>query len=99
MKRINGMAGDTIYLTITKLVTTLAGIITTKILSVNLSLTEYGTYSQALVIISVVSSLIFCGLGDAINFYYNGSFKNDEEKKRKVVNTIFAIEMLSLIHI
>lgn len=94
MKRINGMAGDTIYLTITKLVTTLAGIITTKILSVNLSLSEYGTYSQALVIISVVSSLIFCGLGDAINFYYNGSFKNDEEKKRKVVNTIFAIEMV-----
>lgn len=94
MKRINGMAGDTIYLTITKLVTTLAGIITTKILSVNLSLSEYGTYSQALVIISVVSSLIFCGLGDAINFYYNGSFQNDEEKKRRVVNTIFAIETM-----
>lgn len=95
MKKVNGMAGDTIYLTITKLVTTLVGIITTKILSVNLSLSEYGTYSQALVIISVVSSLIFCGLGDCINFYYNGiRFKDNEEKKRKVLNTIFAIEFV-----
>ncbi len=95
MKSLGGTAADTVYLTITKLFTTLSGILITKILSVGLSLEEYGTYSQALVIISVVSSLIFCGLGDCINYYYNGNAISDNEaKKKRVVNTIFLIEYI-----
>ena len=73
MKNINmkGATWDSIFLTIVKFITTFTAILQTKILSVGLSLTDYGTYSQANVIVSISASILLLGLGDAINYFFN----------------------------
>lgn len=92
---VNGASWDSIFLTFVKFVTTLISIILTKILSSYLSLTEYGTYSEANIIISIGASIIMLGLGDALNYYYNKKTSDDDNiDKRKIVNTIFLIEII-----
>lgn len=91
---INGASWDSVFLTIVKLVTTLTAILQTKILSVGLSLTAYGTYSQANVVVSVCTSILLLGLGDAINFFYNDE-RHPREKRVNSVNTIYAIELIA----
>lgn len=97
MKSVNmrGATWDSVFLTIVKLVTTLTAILQTKILSVGLSLADYGTYSQANVIVSICTSILLLGLGDAINYFYNNaSNEYDESKRITMVNTIYAIEIV-----
>jgi O-antigen/teichoic acid export membrane protein len=84
-----GAAFDSLMLSITKLTTICMGMIITKALSVSLSLTEYGTYSQALMIVNVTVSIIMFGLLDALNFYYNSL---SDGTRQQYVNTIFYIE-------
>ncbi len=97
MRKLNfgGASWDSLLLTFVKFVTTLTAIVQTKILSVGLSLTDYGTYSQTNVIISVLTAVLMLGLGDAINYFYNNhSAQNDEAARKKSVNTIFLIEII-----
>lgn len=98
MKKINikGASWDSMFLAVIRIVTTLASIIETKILSVGFNLTMYGTYAQISVVISICNSLLVLGLGDALNYYYNSSSgKYNREERLTFVNTIFAIEMLA----
>lgn len=96
MSKFKGATWDSIFLTIVKFVTTLTAIVQTKILSVGLSLTDYGTYSQAMVIVSLCTSILLLGLGDAINYFYNNSTNdNTIEKKRSIIATIFLIEIFA----
>lgn len=97
MKHINtkGASWDSMFLTFVKILTTLTSIVVTKILSVGLSLTDYGTYSQAILIVSIGTTIILFGLGDALNYFYNNqSIEAAEEKREKIVNTIFFIEII-----
>lgn len=96
MSRFKGATWDSMFLTIVKFVTMLTVIVQTKILSVGLSLTNYGTYSQAMVVVSLSTSILLLGLGDAINFFYNNSSsENTIEKKKRIIATVFFIEMLA----
>jgi O-antigen/teichoic acid export membrane protein len=89
-----GASWDSIFLTFVKLVTTLATIAQTKILSVGLSLTDYGTYSQANVVLSILTSLLLLGFGDAINYFYNSRAQQFDQNKRVcIVNTVFCTEV------
>ena len=93
---MKGAAWDSFFLTIVKFVTILTSILQTKILSVGFSLTDYGTYSQANIVVSIFTSLLLLGLSDAIVYFYNdksGRLANDD--KIRVINTIFAIEMIA----
>ena len=87
-----GLATDAIFLTIAKLVTSLISILITKLLAVNFSLYDYGTYSQAMLIVSTATSLSILGLTDGVNYFYNGNFNT--EQKRKNINTIFLIQFI-----
>jgi len=88
-----GAGWDSIFLSIVKLITTVTVIINTKILSLGLSLIDYGTYSQANLIISISTSVLLFGLGDALSYYYNGSNIKNIDKDR-IVNTIYFIEII-----
>lgn len=91
MKKINlkGASWDSVFLTFVKLVTTLTAILQTKILSVGLSLSDYGTYSQANVVVSVCTAILLLGLVDAINYFYNDE-RHPKEKRIRLVNTVYA---------
>ena len=87
-----GMATDAIFLTVAKLITSLVSILITKLLAVRFSLYDYGTYSQAMLIVNTATSLSILGLTDGVNYFYNGNFR--EEQKRKNVNTVFLIQSI-----
>lgn len=55
---------------------------------------DYGTYSQANVVVSVCTSILLLGLGDAINYFYNNE-KCLKERRIRAVNTIYAIELVA----
>ncbi len=96
MKRISikGAGWDSMFLAVGKVLTMLFTIVSAKMLSVGLSLTEYGTYSQANLVNTVGRSLILLGLGDALNYFFNSRQENIEEKTRqRIVNTVFFLEL------
>lgn len=91
MKQVfRGAAWDSLFLTIVKLTTTLISIVTTKVMATSLSLNQYGTYSQGLLVISVTASVIILGMNDAVNYFYNRT--EDLKRRCDYVNTIFAVE-------
>ena len=89
-KRIGGTSADAILLMFIKLVTILLGFAITRLLSQYLSVYDYGTYSQVLLIVSTVSSVTILGMMDGINFFYCSC--RDREERDAYVATIFALQ-------
>lgn len=87
------IAKDSIILAIVRAITICTSLIQTMILSRIMSLTEYGVYSQLLIIISIVTTFSNLGLNNAINYFYNRYDKNNE--KEKYINVIFALTILA----
>ena len=90
IKNSNGAATNSFILTFVHLVTTVLGLIVTKLLSVHFSLEEYGTYSQALMVTTTATSFSILGLTNATNYFYNRT--KDENNQRMYISTIFAIQ-------
>ena len=92
--KMKGATWDSIFLIVVRLATILTTIIQTKILSIGLSLHEYGSYSQALLVVSVTTSCIMLGLGDGLNYFYNSNLNalGGDGKRTAYVNTIFFLE-------
>lgn len=89
-KRAGGASYDAIALTVIKLVTTALGLIVTRLLSEHLSIHDYGTYSQILLVVSTVSSLTILGMADGMNYFYCG--EPDADKKESYAATIFTLQ-------
>lgn len=92
MKNKSGLAVDFIVLSAVKVVTAGSGMLTTAILSRRYSLAQYGTYSQALMMVAMASALILFALMDATNYFFNRF--NDQSKRRRYINTIFFLETI-----
>lgn len=82
-----GASGDSILMTIVNLVTLCFSLIMTKILSVNLSLQQYGTYSQVMLLVSTIGSVTIIGMVDGLNFFFFQ--EKDENERNKYISTIF----------
>ena len=72
---------NAIKLTFAKIITLAVGMLSSMLLSRFRSLTEYGTYSQLLMVINLASSLFMLGLPNCIN-YFLGKAKSNEERAR-----------------
>lgn len=96
IKRIFNLQGasiDSLLLTFMQLVTYATGMITTKILSMYLSLNDYGTYSSVLLVVSIAASFTLLGLGDCLNYYYNNKQTcKTEEIRNSYVNSIYLVQ-------
>lgn len=75
------MALDALKLTTSKLITMVISMITAMLLARLLTLEEYGTYAQILLVINLVTSLFMLGLPNSINFFLARA-KDDEERKK-----------------
>jgi len=89
----NGASTDSILLTFVKLVTFFTSMLTTKILSVSLSLYDYGTYSSVILITGSLTSFTLLGLGDAINYFYNNNDSCKADERESFINTIYLIQL------
>lgn len=91
-KRIGGVSFDAILLTCIKLVTTALGLVITRLLSEHLSVHDYGTYSQILLIVSTVASLTIFGMMDGMNYFY--CKESDVQKKEAYTATILTSQLM-----
>ena len=90
--RFKGAASDSILLTFVRVITAVLGLLVTKLLSIHFSLHEYGTYSQAMLIVTTATSISILGLTNAVNYFYNAA--SDEKNKERYVGTIFTIQYI-----
>lgn len=88
--KFSGNAFDSLALTFVTVVTTVLGLVVSKLMSMHFSLTDYGTYSQAMLIVSTVTSVTILGLTNATNYFYNSV--TDEKQKYDNISTVFAIQ-------
>ena len=91
-KRLGGASFDAILLTFIKLIATALGIITTRVLSQYLTVYDYGTYSQILLIVSTVAALTIFGMMDGMNYFY--CREADVQKKEAYTATIFTAQLM-----
>ena len=89
---VRGASSDAILLMVVKLVTTVLGLATTRMLSEHLSLYDYGTYSQILLVVSVVSSATILGMMDGINYFYHAA--RDAQEKESSVSAMFTLQCM-----
>lgn len=92
MKKINGATIDALFLTFIRLVTLLNSMVTYKLMAVYFSLEEYGTYSSAILVSSVITSATILGLTDGINYFY--AKQRNLENGKKYAHTIIQIEII-----
>lgn len=85
-----GASVDAILLAMIKMVTAVLGFVITRLLSQYLSVSDYGTYSQVLLIVSTVSSLTIFGMMDSVNFFYS-SARNETERENSIA-TMFTMQ-------
>lgn len=89
---LRGASGDSLYLMLTKLVTMLLGMAVARILSQTLSLAEYGSYSEIMLLTSTLSALTIMGMADGVNyFFYNN---NSPEQRNRYISTIFSLQYI-----
>ncbi|MBQ5825699.1 MAG: oligosaccharide flippase family protein [Clostridia bacterium] len=73
------VGSNAVKLTAAKFITLGISMVSSMLLARFRSLTEYGTYSQMMMAVSLVSSLLMLGLPNSIN-YFLGKAKSDEER-------------------
>ena len=88
-ERMGNIVNDSALLIFVRVVTMSVSIVQTMILSRTLTKTDYGTYSQALLIISFFSPFFSLGLENAVNYFFNKS--KSEKERQKFINTIFSL--------
>ncbi len=77
---------DALKLTSAKLLTMLISLVSSMLLSRFRTLTEYGTYSQIMMTITLVSSLLMLGLPNSINYFLS---KSDSEAEREKFLSVY----------
>lgn len=87
-----GTSGDAILLMSIKLVTTVLGLVVTRLLSQYLSVYDYGTYSQIMLMVSTVNTLTILGMIDGVNYFYCS--ERDENRRESYISTIFALQCI-----
>ena len=90
--KIKGTSGDAFLLTFVKFVTMALSLVITRLLSEHLSVYDYGTYSQILLIVSTVSSVTILGMMDGVNFFY--SSEQDLQRREAYIATIFSLQCI-----
>lgn len=73
-------------LSLSKILALIIGIVSAAILSRVRSLEEYGTYSQMLTAVTIVTSILMLGLPNSINFYLS---RHDDTKERNHFISVF----------
>lgn len=88
-----GNSVDAALLTLVKINTAVLGLICTRLISVNFSYQDYGTYSQALLCSTTLTAIAILGLTDAVNLFFNKI--NDKQKQKPILATIFNLQYVS----
>ena len=81
LNRKSSVGGDAVILTVSKFMTTLIGVVTSMLLARFRTLEEYGTYSQIIMVVDLVSTFLMLGLPNSVN-YFLAKADTKEQKQR-----------------
>lgn len=91
---MKGTSVDAIMLTVVRVITLVIGLACVKIVSVYFSLGEFGLYSEAMLVVSTVTSFTILGLSDGVNYFYNADKGREKDIHRNsYLTTIFLIQL------
>lgn len=90
--KLRGASADAVLLMIIKLVTMVLGFAVTRLLSQYLSVYDYGTYSQILLVVSTVTNITILGMIDGVNYFYCS--EPDADKRERYISTMFALQCM-----
>ncbi|MEG2286160.1 MAG: oligosaccharide flippase family protein [Eubacterium sp.] len=91
-KKGNSIATDSFLLIFVRCITMMASIVQSMVLARTLSKSVFGTYSQALLIISLIAPFLSIGLDNSINYFFNKT--DDLDEKKKYINTIMGLSFI-----
>lgn len=80
-------------MTIVRVFTIVISIISIKLTAVTFNLHEFGTYSEAILIISTVTAITILGMSDGVNYFYNLS-EITENKRKQYISTLLSLQFL-----
>lgn len=92
MKSKGSIGKSSIALTASQFTTIFISIFTSMLLSRFRSLSEYGTYSQMLIVINMTYSIFMLGIPNSIN-YFLGNAENDLQRK-EYIKTYYLLSLL-----
>ncbi|MBQ2737782.1 MAG: oligosaccharide flippase family protein [Clostridia bacterium] len=75
------ISSQALILTVTNLIISLVGLLSSMLLSRYRTLDEYGTYSQVIMVTELVSTVLLMGLPQTVGYFLSRA-ENEEEKKR-----------------
>ena len=95
-KKGSNLGADATLLTFSKVATSAIAMVMTMLLSRFRTLEEYGTYSQILMVINLVTSILMLGLPKSLNYFLARTDK--EEEKQRFLSLYYTLNtILSLI--
>lgn len=83
------LGGDVVRLTMSKVITLVVTMITSMLLARFRTKEEYGIYSELLLVVNLVSSLMMLGLPNSINFFLVRA--ETQEEKRKFLSVYYTL--------
>lgn len=86
------IASDALKLTISKIITMVLSMLTAMLLSRFRTLEEYGTYSQLLLVINLITTVIMMGLPNSINFFLARA--ETKESRQKFLSIYYTLSTL-----
>lgn len=90
--KINSIGSETIKLTASKSITLIVTMLSAVVLSRLLSLREYGTYSQILLITDLSTTVLLFGLPNSLNYFLAQS--DDFEEQRNFLSIFYSLSTL-----
>lgn len=77
---------DAVFLTVSKAMVSLIGLVTSMLLARFRTLDEYGTYSQIIMVVDLVSTIVMLGLPNSVNYFLA---KADTDKERQKFLSVY----------
>lgn len=81
LNRKSTVGADATILTVSKIMVSMIGLVTSMLLARFRTLEEYGTYSQILMVVDLVSTIVLLGLPNSVN-YFLAKAENEKEKQK-----------------
>ncbi len=90
------LGGDALTLTVSRVMVSLLGLVTSMLLARFRTLEEYGTYSQIIMVVDLTSTILLMGIPNSIN-YFMAKAESAEDQRRFMSVYLLLTTVLSLL--
>ena len=88
----SSLGADALVLTASRVLVALLGLVTTMLLARFRTLEEYGTYSQILMVVDLISTILLMGLPNSVNYFLAKA--ETQEDRRKFMSVYLLLSLI-----